>query len=146
VFSRCSCKCFIWMLHMLQWLAIHVCCKCMFQIFQLLSGCCICCSGYTHMLQVYVSKVSPVSDAFCSKCFMLQVFSLAEREASTGGEGSHVRGQSPRPCVAIGTSAQQHGCAAACEQQAQTRSNTRVAGAGRVKPRWLSWCTCIMVK
>ena len=46
-------------------LAIHVCCKYMFQIFQLfptyvasvLSGYCICCTGYTRMLQVYVSNV-----------------------------------------------------------------------------------------
>jgi hypothetical protein len=35
------------------------------------SGCCIYCSGYTHMLQAYVSNISPVSDVFCSKYFVL---------------------------------------------------------------------------
>ena len=35
---------------------------------------CICCSGSTHMLQVYVSNVSAILDVGCSKCFMLQVF------------------------------------------------------------------------
>jgi hypothetical protein len=71
---------------------IHICCKCMLQIFQLfqtyvasvLFECCICCNGYIHMLQAYVSNVSPVSYVFCSKCFMLQVFLLA-------GEGSERR-------------------------------------------------------
>ena len=49
-------------------MAIQVCCKCMFQIFELfqryvvsvLSGCCICCTGNTRMLQVYVSNVSAI--------------------------------------------------------------------------------------
>jgi hypothetical protein len=86
-------------------MAIHVCCKCMFQMFQLFSnvcgkclhmlqcytctlhvcfpnvsavssgscmfssGCYICCSGYTHMLQVYVLKFSHISDV-CCKCFI----------------------------------------------------------------------------
>jgi hypothetical protein len=62
-FHGASCKCFIWMLHMFS----HTCCKCMFQIFHLfqmyvasiLSGCCICCSGYTHMLQTYILIISP---------------------------------------------------------------------------------------
>jgi hypothetical protein len=35
----------------------------MLQVF--LSRCCICCSGYTHMLQVYVSNVSPISNVCC---------------------------------------------------------------------------------
>ena len=60
-------------------MAIHVCCKCMFQMFHLfqtyvasvLSGCCICCSRYILMLQVYIFNVSPVSDVCCSKCFIL---------------------------------------------------------------------------
>jgi hypothetical protein len=55
-------------------MAIHVYFKCMFELFQtyvasVLSGCCICCSGYTCMLQVYVSNVSPVLD-LCCKCFI----------------------------------------------------------------------------
>jgi hypothetical protein len=55
-------------------MAIHVCCKCMFQLFQthvgsVLSGCCICCTGYTCMLQVYVSNVLAVSNV-CCKCFV----------------------------------------------------------------------------
>jgi hypothetical protein len=41
-------------------LVIHVCCKCMSQMFQLfqtyiasvLSGCCICCSAHTHVANV----------------------------------------------------------------------------------------------
>jgi hypothetical protein len=50
----------------------------------ILSGCCICCSGYTYiyMLQAYVLNVSPISDVCCNKCIMLQVFSLA----GTGNE------------------------------------------------------------
>jgi hypothetical protein len=44
--------------------AIHICCRCIFYLFQtcvasVLSGCYICYSGYTHMLQTYVSIVSP---------------------------------------------------------------------------------------
>ena len=51
----------------------------MFLLFQtyvasVLSGCCICCSAHTHMLQAYVINVASVSDVCCSKCFMLQVF------------------------------------------------------------------------
>jgi hypothetical protein len=49
-------------------MAINVCCKCMFQIFQLfqtyvasvLSRYYICCGSYTHMLQAYVPNVLPV--------------------------------------------------------------------------------------
>jgi hypothetical protein len=75
VFSKC-CSCFIWMLHMfvdLQWLYTYVasvCFKCftcfrrMLQVFCVLSRCCICCSGYTHMLQTYVSIVL----VCCSRC------------------------------------------------------------------------------
>jgi hypothetical protein len=57
-------------------MTIRICCKCMFQMFQLfqtyvasvLSGYCICCSGYTCMLQVYVLNVSPVSNLCCICC------------------------------------------------------------------------------
>jgi hypothetical protein len=35
-------------------------------------GRCICCSGYTHILQVYVPNVSPISDV-CCKCVYLDV-------------------------------------------------------------------------
>jgi hypothetical protein len=67
---------------------IHVCCKCMFQMFHLfqtyvasvLSGYCIRCSGYTHMLQPYVSNISHVLDLCCSKCFILQVYSPCSAE------------------------------------------------------------------
>jgi hypothetical protein len=59
-------------------MTIHVCCKCMFQMFRffqtyvasVLSGCSICCAGGTCMLQVYVSNI-----LFCFKR-MLQVFYL----------------------------------------------------------------------
>jgi hypothetical protein len=73
-------------------LAIHVCCKCIFQMFQLfqtyvasvLSGCCICCSAHTHMLQAYDINVSSTSYLCCSKYFMLQVF---HQEVWLGGAG-----------------------------------------------------------
>ena len=73
-------------------MAIHVCYKCMFQMFYLfqtyvssvLFGCCICCSGYTHMLQAYVLNLLSVSDVCCSKCFMLQVFHDLARGAGAG--------------------------------------------------------------
>jgi hypothetical protein len=54
------------------------CFSCFRRILQVfLSACCIYCSSYIQMLQTYVSNVSPVSDICCSKCFILQVFSLA---------------------------------------------------------------------
>jgi hypothetical protein len=53
-------------------MAIHVCSKCVFKCFSISSGCCICCSGYTRMLQVSVPNISPVSDV-CCKCFYLNV-------------------------------------------------------------------------
>jgi hypothetical protein len=34
-----------------------------------LCGCCICFSGYTHMLQVVIQNVSSVSD-ICCRCFI----------------------------------------------------------------------------
>jgi hypothetical protein len=81
VLNVCS-ICFIWICKSRFGVAyvamtIHVCCKCMFQMFQLfqtdivsvLSGCCICCTGSTRMLQVYVLNVSSVSNV-CCKCFI----------------------------------------------------------------------------
>jgi hypothetical protein len=66
-------------------LAIDVlCCKCMFQMFQLfqtyiasvLPGCYIYCTGYTPtMLQVYVSNISIVSN-LCCKCFVWMLHML----------------------------------------------------------------------
>jgi hypothetical protein len=58
----------------LHWL-YTVCykCKCFSRfkrVASVLSGCCICCNGYTHMLQVYVSNVSAIFKR------MLQVFYL----------------------------------------------------------------------
>jgi hypothetical protein len=47
--------------------------------------CCICCSGYNHMLQAYVPNVSSVLDICCSKSSMLQVFH--ETQAVPTGEG-----------------------------------------------------------
>jgi hypothetical protein len=77
--SDVCCICFIWMLQSRSGVAyiataIHVWCKCMFQLFQMyvvsvLSGCCICCTGYTRMLQVYDSNISAVSNV-CCKCFI----------------------------------------------------------------------------
>jgi hypothetical protein len=59
-------------------MAIHVCCKCMFEIFHLfictlqsvLFGCCIYFSGYTYMLQASIQNVSSVLDVYC-KCVYL---------------------------------------------------------------------------
>jgi hypothetical protein len=54
------------------------CCKCRSVVVyvavttyvaSVLSGCCICCTGYTRMLQVHVSKVSTVLNV-CCKCFI----------------------------------------------------------------------------
>jgi hypothetical protein len=53
---------------MLQWLYMYV--ASVFSNFLAISS--GCCSGYTHMLQVYVPNVSPVSDV-CCKCFYLNV-------------------------------------------------------------------------
>jgi hypothetical protein len=49
---------FIWMLHVFH---LYVAC--------VSSRCCICCNGYTHMLQVYVLNVLFVSNVRC-KCFI----------------------------------------------------------------------------
>jgi hypothetical protein len=64
--------------------ALHICCKSMFQMFHLfhflccskcfhvasiLFGCCICCGGYTRMLQVYVPNIIAILDV-CCKCFI----------------------------------------------------------------------------
>jgi hypothetical protein len=76
-------------------MAMHVCCKYMFQVFQLFqtyvasvsSGCCICCSGYTCMLQVCFPNISTVlprccmlSSEYCICCSdytrMLQMYVL----------------------------------------------------------------------
>jgi hypothetical protein len=66
------------MLRMLQWL--YTCCKCMFSCFKhmlqvFFSKYCICYSGYTCRLQMYVPNVSPILD-LCCKCFiwMLHMF------------------------------------------------------------------------
>jgi hypothetical protein len=37
--------------------------------------CCICCSGYTPMMQMYVLNVSPISDV-CCKCFIWMLHML----------------------------------------------------------------------
>jgi hypothetical protein len=115
-------------------MTIDVCCKCMFQIFQLfqtyvtsvLSGCCICCSSYTHMLQAYVS---PISDVFYSKCFILQVFSLAGKRkwalaqtvpACVGDP--HVHAQQPA-LAGNSMGVQQHGSSRrACSDSANVRT------------------------
>jgi hypothetical protein len=64
--SNICCKCFILMLYMLQWLytyVANVCFKCftyfgrMLQVFYL--DVVVCCHGYTRMLQMYISIVSP---------------------------------------------------------------------------------------
>jgi hypothetical protein len=41
---------------------LQTCCKCF-------SRCCICCSGYTHMLKAHVTNVSFALDVCCKKCF-----------------------------------------------------------------------------
>jgi hypothetical protein len=122
---------------MLQWVNTYAA-KCMFQTFQLfqtyvvsvLSRCCICCCGYTHMLQAYVSNISPISDIFCSKCFILQVFPLVDEGSKRRQRRSHVRGQSPCPCAAAGVGTQQHGRTTACEQQHVSSRCSHAAACG----------------
>jgi hypothetical protein len=66
---RICCKCMFQMFQLFR----EACCKCVYQMFQLFHlniayvsyGCCICCSDYTCMLQVCVPNVSPVSDVCC---------------------------------------------------------------------------------
>jgi hypothetical protein len=77
---------------------IHVCCNCMFQMFQkyiagVLFEYFICCNGYIHKLQAYVSNISHVSNVCCSMCFMLQVFSLV------GTRNECRQRWSPRACA-----------------------------------------------
>ena len=90
--SKCfhvvSCKCFMWMLHMLQWLYSYVA-SVLFQMFQMLqtfvayvlSGCCIrfthmfgsvsfgCCICFTHMLQVFHLDIAYVLQ-WLHTCFL----------------------------------------------------------------------------
>jgi hypothetical protein len=63
------------------------------------------------MLQTYVLNVSPISNVFCSKCFMLQVFSLT-------GEISEHRQRKSQCAGEVRTSmhTSRHGHAAAREQ------------------------------
>jgi hypothetical protein len=66
----------------------------MFQLFQnyvanVLSGCCICCSGNTHLLQVYVLNVSPISDVSCGVLYVASVFISRQ----------HAKQQQPRRTV-----------------------------------------------
>jgi hypothetical protein len=106
-FHVASCKRFIWILKWLYTYVASVCSKCfncfrlMLQVFYLdvayvTVAIHICCKAY-------VLNVSHVSNVFCSKCFMLQVFSLV-------GEGSeHWQRQSPHACAVTGSGVQQHG-------------------------------------
>jgi hypothetical protein len=50
---------------------------------------------HTHMLQTYVVNISSVSDVYCNKCFMLQVFHKQARQERAGKGGSLGR-SSPR--------------------------------------------------
>jgi hypothetical protein len=43
-----------------------------------LSGCCICYTGYTHMLQMYVSNVSAISNV-CCKFFLSRCLNCSAR-------------------------------------------------------------------
>ena len=60
---------------------IHVCCKCLFEMFHLFFICMLqvfdldVASVFTHMLQAFIRNISSISDAFC-KCFigMLHLF------------------------------------------------------------------------
>jgi hypothetical protein len=87
--SKVCCKCFIWILYMLQWLYTYVtsvyskCFICFFKrkLQVCLSGCCI---YFTHMLQVFYLDVTYACNGFqvFFMCFckyfkrMLQVFQL----------------------------------------------------------------------
>jgi hypothetical protein len=102
-------------------MVIHVCFKCMFQIFLLfqtyvasvLSGCC---SDYTHISQAYLPIVSSVSDVYCNKFFVLQVFRGSERRRRQ----SRGRRRSPR----------------AREKRGGRRRSPRSGAARSSRPKW----------
>jgi hypothetical protein len=74
----CVCfRCFSCFKRTLQVFHLYVCCKYVFQMFSAVSSrCCICCSGYTCMLQVYIPNVSPISN-ICCKCFIWMLLYVA---------------------------------------------------------------------
>jgi hypothetical protein len=74
-----------------------------------------------HMLQVYVSNVSPILDVFLQQMLRV-VFSLA-------GEGSERRRRrSPRVGGGPHVHAQQHGCVATCEKHRMQGRRGRLDG------------------
>jgi hypothetical protein len=72
-------------LHMLQLQVYITNVSTISEVVSVLSGCCIYCSGYTHMLHKYIPNVSHVSGVCCSKCFLFQVFSLASTGSAAEG-------------------------------------------------------------
>jgi hypothetical protein len=83
---------------------LDVCCKFFLDVAY------IYCSGYTHMLQAYVLNISHVSGVYCSKCLMLQVFSLAgagserrwrRRQSGRHTQCSSMRSSSRRACIVV---------------------------------------------
>jgi hypothetical protein len=77
--SNVWCKCFICILHMLQWLcmyAVSVCSKCftcfrpMLQVFHLDVAYVACCICFRHMLPASIQNVSSVSDVCCKYVYL----------------------------------------------------------------------------
>jgi hypothetical protein len=106
-------------------------CSQMFQLFQMyaesvLSRCCIYCNAYTHMLQTYVSNVSAVSDVYCRKFFILQVFHKQTWEAGAGGDSSCDRWLSPHVHGKRGGHGRSLRSGAGAQQRASRRNNEQV--------------------
>jgi hypothetical protein len=104
-----------------SYLKCFICFRCLLQV--CLSACCICCSGYTHMLQVYVLNISSnfrhilqqvfhVASVPCFKRWIrrpeqagrMDSLVWARYGACAGGPHMHARsgagaGPSPRACA-----------------------------------------------
>jgi hypothetical protein len=126
-FHIANCKCFIWKLHILQWLYTYVVSVCFksFSCFQKYVASVYLDLAYVavviHMLQAYVLNISPVPNVCCSKSFHYQT------RATSASKGS------PR------VHAQQHGMhRRAQQQQAHAGACSRRMGSTR-KSHACSW-------
>ena len=89
------------------------CFICMLQVFHVdvaksRSGCCICCNGYTRMLQAFVPNVLAISDGCCT-CFICVLHMFHTYVASVSSEcciyfHTYVESVSSRCCVCFAMS------------------------------------------